>query len=131
MSKMPVYMKRYSIRLAIFMSLYIATLVGGMSWMNSDNPPGEPVAALLAILTALPILGIFWTIFRLLIEMDDEYQRLLMTKQIVVGTAMTLAIATIWQFLNAYDVLAQGPQWVGAIWLAMFGIAGGLVRWRA
>lgn len=131
MSKMPVYMKRYSIRLAIFMSLYIAILVGGMSWMNSGNPPGEPVAALLAILTALPILGIFWTIFRLLIEMDDEYQRLLMTKQIVVGTAMTLAIATIWQFLNAYDVLAQGPQWVGAIWLAMFGIAGGLVRWRA
>lgn len=131
MSKMPVYMKRYSIRLAIFISLYTAILVGGMSWMNSGNPPGEPVAALLAILTALPILGIFWTIFRLLIEMDDEYQRLLMTKQIVVGTAMTLAIATIWQFLNAYDVLAQGPQWVGAIWLAMFGIAGGLVRWRA
>ncbi|AMO72495.1 hypothetical protein [Sphingorhabdus sp. M41] len=131
MSKMPVYMKRYSIRLAIFMSLYIAILVGGLSWMNSANPPGEPVAAVLAILTALPILGIFWTIFRLLVEMDDEYQRLLMTKQIIIGTAMTLGIATVWQFLNVYGVLFHGPQWIGVIWLAMFGIAGGLVRWKA
>ncbi len=131
MSKMPVYMKRYSIRLAIFMSLYTATLIGGLSWMNSANPPGEAVAVLLAILTALPILGVFWAIFRLLVEMDDEYQRLLMAKQIIVGTAMTLAIVTVWQFLNVYDVLAQGPQWIGAIWLAMFGIAGGLVRWKA
>lgn len=131
MSQIPPYMKRYSIRLAVFLSLYTAILFGGLSWMNSDNPPGDPMPIVLALLTALPILGVFWTIFRLLVEMDDEYQRLLMTKQIVVATAITLAICTVWQFLNVYDVLLQGPQWIGVIWLAMFGIAGGLVRWKA
>lgn len=131
MSQISSYMKRYFIRLAIFLSLYTAILIGGMSWMNSASHPAVPMATVLAVLTALPILGVFWTIFRLLVEMDDEYQRLLMTKQIVVGTAITLAIATVWQFLNAYNVLAQGPQWIGVIWLAMFGVAGGLVRWKA
>ncbi|NCN83434.1 MAG: hypothetical protein GW808_07390 [Sphingomonadales bacterium] len=131
MSKYPSYMKRYFIRLMIFISLYMAILIGGLSWMNSINPPDDPIPSVLALLTALPILGVFWTIFRLLVEIDDEYQRFLMTKQIVIGTAMTLAITTVWQFLNAYDVLLQGPQWIGVIWLAMFGIAGGLVRWKA
>lgn len=131
MKNIPAYMKRYLIRLTVFLSLYMVVLICGMTLMNGDNPPGQSMAAVLAILTALPILGVFWTIFRLVAEMDDEYQRLLMTKQIMVGTAMTLAIATVWQFLNAYDVLAQGPQWIGAIWFAMFGVAGGFVRWKA
>ncbi|PHR19789.1 MAG: hypothetical protein COA41_06405 [Sphingopyxis sp.] len=131
MNQMPSYMKRYFIRLVIFLSLYMVILVGGLNWMNSTNPPGDPMPAVLAVLTALPILGVFWTIFRLLVEMDDEYQRFLMTKQIVVATAVTLAIVTVWQFLNVYDVLVQGPQWIGVIWLVMFGIAGGLVRWKA
>lgn len=131
MSSMPDYMKRYFKRLAIFLALYVAILIGGMSWMNSANPPEQTIAAALAIFTALPILGVFWTIFRLLVEMDDEYQRFLMTKQIVVATAITLAVVTVWQFLNVYDVLDQGPQWIGVMWLAMFGVAGGLVRWKA
>ncbi|MEO9912679.1 MAG: hypothetical protein ABJF89_13365 [Parasphingorhabdus sp.] len=131
MNKVPAYMKRYIIRMAMSLALYMVILLAGLSWMNSGNPPGSPMAAALAILTALPILCVFWAIFRLLVEIEDEYQRLLMTKQIVIGTAVTLMIVTIWQFLNVYNVLGQGPQWIGAIWLAMFGLAGGLVRWKA
>lgn len=131
MNAMPDYMKRYSKRLAIFLLFYMLILVGGMTWMNSAEPPSQLAAIALAVFTALPIIGVFWTIFRLLVEMDDEYQRLLMAKQILLGTAIMLAITTIWQFLNAYDVLQQGPQWIGVIWLTMFGIAGGMVRWRA
>ncbi|QJB68903.1 hypothetical protein [Parasphingorhabdus halotolerans] len=131
MTDTPIYMKRYTKRLIIFLTLYMLSLFGGMSWMNGANPPGQTIAALLAVLTALPILGVFWTIFRLLVEINDEYQRFLMTKQIVVAMAITLGIATVWQFLNAYDVMDQGPQWIGVLWLAMFGVAGGLVRWKA
>lgn len=131
MTDMPVYMLRYTKRIIVFITLYLFILVGGLSWTNSANPPDQTIAAILAVLTALPIIGVFWTIFRLLVEMDDEYQRLLMAKQILLGTAITLGIATIWQFLNTYGVLEQGPQWIGVIWLAMFGVAGGLVRWKA
>jgi hypothetical protein len=38
---------------------------------------------------------------------------------------------TFWQFLEVYDVLAEGPKWTGVIWLAMFGFAAPIVRWRA
>ena len=131
MSNTPLYMKRYFKRLSIFLALYFVILLGGMSWMNSANPPEQTVATALAIVTALPILGVFWTIFRLLVEIEDEYQRFLMTKQIVVATAITLAVVTVWQFLNVYDVLEPGPQWIGVMWLVMFGVAGGLVRWKA
>ena len=124
-------MKRYTWRLFGFMAAYMVVLFGGLTWMNSANPPGRELATILAILTALPILGVFWTIFRLLVEMEDEYQRFLMAKQILLGTAITLGIATIWEFLRVYDVIEFGPQWIGAIWFAMFGVAGGLVRWKA
>jgi hypothetical protein len=49
----------------------------------------------------------------------------------LLATAATLAITTCWQFLAVYDVLAEGPQWIGVIWLAMFGLAAPIVRWRA
>ena len=131
MNKFPDYMKRYFKRLGIFLIFYMIALVGGLSWMNGENPPGQMIAIGLAILTALPIIGVFWTIFQLLIEMDDEYQRFLMAKQILLATAILLGVTTIWQFLNIYDVVGQGPQWIGIMWLALFGVAGGMVRWKA
>lgn len=127
----PPSMKRYFWRIGIFMTAYMAILIGGLSLKNSANPPEGLFAYFLAILTALPICGVFWAVFRLLVEMEDEYQRFLVAKQIMIATAVTLCAATIWQFLNVYDLAQEGPQWLGVLWLVMFGIAGGIVRWRA
>jgi hypothetical protein len=131
MSNIPVSMRRYFWRLALFLSLYMAALIGGLTIRNgyAALPPSYGIA--LALLTALPIVGIFWTIFRLLTETEDEYQRLLLVKQVLLATALTLGITTFWQFLVVYDVTADGPQWIGVIWLALFGFAAPLVRLRA
>jgi hypothetical protein len=125
----PFYMKRYMIRLGGFMAAYAAILVCGLTLARTGVP--QWLAICLAVLTAAPICGVFWAIFRLLAECDDEYQRLLFVKQTLLATAFTLAITTVWQFLAVYDVLAQGPQWIGAIWFAMIGIAAPIARWRA
>jgi hypothetical protein len=127
---MPAYMRRYLARLFIFMGSYMAILVGGLMFARGGGHSQATLIAL-AILTAAPIIGIFWAIFRLLAECDDEYQRLLMVNQTLLATAITLAISTVWQFLNVYDVLASGPQWIGVIWFAMLGLAAPIVRWRA
>ncbi|WP_126174199.1 hypothetical protein [Altericroceibacterium xinjiangense] len=125
----PAYMKRYVIRIATFMLLYIAILVGGLTIARTGLP--QWAGLLLALATAAPICGVFWTIFKLIGECDDEYQRLLFTNQTLLATAATLVIATVWQFLTVYDVIEQGPQWIGVVWLAFFGVSGAIVRLRA
>ncbi len=123
----PSYMRRYIWRIVIFMSLYSVGLISG-SMVFEVSALSVPARIALALCAALPICGVFWAVFRLLVETDDEYQQLLFAKQILVGTAATMCIATMWQFLSMYEVTAQGPQWIGAIWFAMFGLAGAVVR---
>ncbi len=124
-------MRRYTIRIMLFMAVYILILTGGLTFARGGAEHGQATLIGLAIISALPIVGIFWTIFRLLVEIDDEYQRLLFAKQTLLATGITLTIVTVWQFLNVYDVLTTGPQWMGVIWLAMLGIAAPIVRWKA
>lgn len=125
----PAYMRRYFVRLSIFLLLYMTILVAGLIFAREGVAP--PLAVLLAIATAAPICGVFWTIFKLIAECDDEYQQLLIVRQTLLATAATLVITTVWQFLAVYDVLEGGPQWIGVIWLALFGVAAPLVRLRA
>lgn len=127
---MPQYIKRYTMRVLAFMAAYVVILLSGKSYAQNADP-SQLVRVVLAVITALPICGVFWAIFRMLAEVDDEYQRLLFAKQILLGTAWALAIVTVWEFLAVYDVLATGPQWTGVIWFMTFGLAGGYVRLRA
>lgn len=126
---MPAYMRRYTCRLAGFMTGYTGALVGGLMAVRGGAPVELRIA--LALTTAAMICGVFWAIFRLLAECDDEYQRLLLVKQVLLATALMLGLTTFWQFLEVFDVLAAGPKWIGVLWLAMFGLASPIVRWRA
>lgn len=126
----PHYMKAYTKRLLFFLACYMVILFGGLTYAG-QGAPQQTMLIILAVLTALPICGVFWTIYRLIRECDDEYQRLLIVMQTLFATGVTLSITTIWQFLKVYDVLNEGPQWTGVIWLAMFGLAAPIVRWKA
>lgn len=126
----PGYMKAYTWRIIGFMTAYVAILTAGLT-LEKSYELSTSLRIALAFATALPICGVFWALFRVLVECDDEYQRFLLVKQVLAGTAATLVIVTIWNFLEVYDVVTTGPQWVGAIWLAMFGLAAPIVRWRA
>jgi hypothetical protein len=128
---MPTYIRRYMIRLGGFMLAYMVILAAGLSSQRTLATSAPWAPTLVAALTALPICGVFWTIYRLLVEMDDEYQRMLMVKQTLLATALTLSTATFWQFLKVYDVTASGPEWFGVMWLAFWGLAAPMVRWRA
>ncbi len=126
----PGYIKRYSLRVFLCMAAYMIILLSGISYAKSADLP-QYIRVILALATALPICGVFWAVFRLLVDINDEYQRLLFAKQILLGTAWALAITTVWEFLAVYDVLESGPKWTGVIWFITFGLAGGYVRLRA
>ncbi len=125
------YIRRYTIRVLLFMASYVIILTSSLAFARGGAEHSQAMLIGLALITAFPIIGVFWAIFRLLVETDDEYQRLLFAKQTLLATAITLVIVTVWQFLQVYDVIESGPQWMGAIWFAMLGIAAPVARWKA
>ena len=66
-----------------------------------------PVAYLAAVLPALPIIGIFAAIGRYLVEEQDEYLRMLMVRQTLWASAFALSVATVWGFLESFDMVGH------------------------
>ena len=124
-------MRRYTVRIVLLMLAYGLALVLA-NWAFPAVRHITPLAWALAILPALPIVGVFIVIGRLIVETEDEYQRMLFVKQTLIATGLTLAIATVWQWLVNFE-LASFPEDFGIafLWLVMFAVGGLLARWRA
>ncbi len=87
-----------------------------------------PLLWLIAVLPALPILGVFWIIGRYMIELRDEYLRVLEVRKALVATAFTLSVASIWGFLEIYADAAHLPTfYIPVIWFGGLGV-GSLVN---
>lgn len=116
-------------RLAVCMVIYTA-LIFGVGWLFRAAPPTGMPAYGAAVLPALPILGVFWTIFRLLIEETDEFMRMMLVRQTLFATAFCLSIMTVWEFLQNYDVLPDGTGGFGTAFVWFVGLGLGAV-WNA
>lgn len=122
-------MQRYLRRLAVFMVIYVA-LIFAVGTVFRAAPPTGILAWGVAVLPALPILGVFWTIARLLAEETDEYMRQLLVRQSLFATAFCLSIMTVWEFLQNYEVVPLGNGGFGAAFFWFVGLGFGGV-WNA
>lgn len=115
--------RRYAKRLAVLMTLYLVVLFGAKSAFNTLQPEGA-LAYVLAVAPALPIIGVFWAVMRLLVEETDEYIRLLFVRQCLFATGFCLTIVTIWQWLQNFDLAPAGNGGFGAafFWFAGLGL---------
>ncbi|MDP9421614.1 MAG: hypothetical protein M3Q19_02055 [Pseudomonadota bacterium] len=117
--------RRYAIRLIILMSLYLLSLFIAVRAFRADAVSGV-LAYGLAILPALPIIGVFWAVIRLLVEEPDEFIRLLHVRMCLFATGFCLTIMTIWEFLQNFDLVPPGNGGFGAafFWFIGFGFGG-------
>ena len=118
--------RRYNWR-TIWLSLaYAVLLIGAVYGFKHKLVPGS-VAWLVAILPAIPIIGLFAAIGRYLVEEQDEYVRMLMVRQTLWASGFALSCATIWGFLENFDMVGHvDGYYVVVAWyfgLAIGGIA--------
>ena len=117
-------MRRYVIRIAVLMSIYLIALFSAVYAFRHGLVSG-PGAYALAILPALPIIGVFWAVMRLLIEEPDEFVRMLQVRQALVATGFCLTITTIWEFLQNFDLVPPGNGGFGAAFFWFMGLGVG------
>jgi hypothetical protein len=101
---------------------YVVLLFAGMGIARYYSPP---VAArvLLALAVAVPVLFMIRAMSLLLKEETDEYLRMRFVNQSLVATGFMLTIATLYGFLNAFDVAPRIDAWAAfPLWAVGLGL---------
>ena len=114
--------KRYNRTVIVLSLAYVALLFAAEMAINRGHLSG-PLAYGVAVLPALPIIGIFAAIGRYLVEETDEYIRFLTVRQTLIACGLALSLATAWGFLEAFDLAPHvDAYWIAVIWFAGLGL---------
>jgi hypothetical protein len=114
--------RRYNTRVLWCSALYGASLLAASYAFHLRLVAG-PLAWTAALVPALAIVGIFVAVGRYLGEETDEYQRLLMTRQVLWGTGVALSVATVWGFLESFELVNHiGASFVAMLWFVGLGV---------
>lgn len=104
--------RRYNRRVLLLSILYVILLFFAVYLLSRDLVEG-PLAYVVGVLPALAVSGFFWLMGRYLVEETDEYLRMLQIRQLLIATAIALTAATIWGFLEGFELV---PHVVGYVW---------------
>ena len=114
--------RRYQLRLGAALAAYIVTLSAALRFVGGGEVTGVPAYAL-ALLPGLSVAAMFWAIGRLLVEEADEYIRMLMVRQALVATGLTLSIATMWGFLENLRLVPHVDAfYIAILWFGGLGV---------
>ena len=117
--------KRYNWRVIWLSLLYGAFLLPAVYGFKHQLVP-HSVAWLVAILPALPIIGVFVAIGRYLVEEQDEYVRMLMVRQTLWASGFALSVTTVWGFLENFGLVGHvEAYYISVLWF--FGLAIGAI----
>jgi hypothetical protein len=93
--------RRYLARFIPTMVAYVVTILG-VGWLFENDPPQGNIKYLIAILPALPIVGVIIIIGRYLVEETDEFMRMRHVLALLFAMGITLSLCTIWGFAENY-----------------------------
>ena len=114
--------RRYNRRVLWLSLFYAAALLGAVYGFKHQLVAG-PVAWLVAVLPALPIIGIFAAIGAYLVEEQDEYVRSMMIRQTLWASGFALSIATVWGFLESFGLVSHVESYnVAILWFGGLGL---------
>jgi hypothetical protein len=94
--------RRYTRRIVPITFAYVGAIALATA-LVPDNAPANAVTIGLALLPGMAALGWLWAMGRLLIELDDEYLRMLEVRKFLVATGATLAITSVWGVLELFS----------------------------
>jgi hypothetical protein len=115
-------MRAYNRRVLVAGITYVVVLFAGMGIARYYDPPTF-VRVILAIAAALPVLFIIRAMALLLREETDEYLRMRLVEQSLVATGLLLTVATLYGFLNAFDLAPRVDAWAAVpLWAVGLGI---------
>ena len=116
--------KRYNWRVIWLSILYAVFLLPAVYGFKHQLVP-HSVAYVVAVLPAVPIIGIFGAIGRYLVEEQDEYMRMLMVRQTLWASGFALSLATAWGFLESFDLVGHADGYYVVIaWYFGLGVGG-------
>src|SRR5437868_8451835 len=114
--------KRYNWRVVWLSLLYAAFLLPAVYGFKHQLISGA-VAWIVAVLPAIPIIGIFVAIGRYLVDEQDEYVRMLMVRQTLWASGFALSGATIWGFLESFNLVGHvETYYVSILWFGGLGL---------
>lgn len=111
--------RRYIWRIFVAMTGYVLSLLLADFLIDKQGVTGA-VAFLAALVPGLCVASVFWALGRLLVEERDEYLRSLLVRQLLFASGFTLAIATIWGFLENFELVGH----VDAFYIAVLFFVG-------
>lgn len=122
-------MRRYNRRFLAMSFGYVLALFVALGATRQLAIQG-PLLWLLALLPTIPIMGMIWTIARLLVEETDEYQRMRMVRASLIATGLLLVVATLWGFLEMFGLVPHLEMWAAfPIWALGLGVGQMANRW--
>lgn len=108
--------RRY-IRIHVLLSvLYVACVALASAFVPDEAQP-TPTVILLALLPGLVVMGWIWNMGRFLMELEDEFIRMLEIRKALVATGLTLAVCGGWGLVELFAQVPRLPVfYVFPIW---------------
>jgi hypothetical protein len=112
--------RRYMRRFWPATAAYVVA-IGLATWLIPDGAHASPLTVGIALLPGLGVVAMIWAMARLLIELDDEYLKLLEVRKALAATGVVLALASVWGLLELYTdvpklpVFFVFPLWCGGL----------------
>lgn len=113
--RMPAMRRYFRVHIALSV-LYIALVLLASLFIPDDAAP-TPMVIAFALLPGLVVLGWIWNMGRLLVEMQDEYLRMLEVRKMLWASAITLSICGGWGLVELFAAIPRLPVFfVFPIW---------------
>ncbi|WP_380788059.1 hypothetical protein [Sphingomonas sp. R86521] len=116
--------RRYNRRVMVLSTAY-GVLLLAMVYLFRHQALHGPIAYLVALLPAMPLIGVFLALGRYMVEETDEYLRMLMIRQALIASGFMLSITTAWGFLEGVGLVPH----LAAYYTAVLWFAGLWVGW--
>lgn len=122
--------RRYTQRFIPVMAAYVITLFFAAWYIPRFHPTGGLVYVI-AVLPAIPIIGVIAVIGLYLAEEKDEFQRSVLIQSMLWGMGLTLATTTVWGFLeNFAKTVGFQPYLTFPLFCFFFGVITPFIKRR-